>query len=122
MWLGPPSVLKSVFFSAQVVIATGLIVWQAPKLEGSVFVLAFLVGLNILSGLMPINIYGRTNITVGFVFTLTVMIIFGVPGAVILAPIAALAGRIGRGRRDIRIITTGARMVLPRGQRGRPSP
>ena len=72
-----------------------LIIWQAPTLQGDLLVLALLIGFNIAAGLMPISIYGDSHISVGFVVTLTVIVLFGVPGAVILGPLAAFGPAIG---------------------------
>ena len=77
---------------------------QAPALHGDLHILLFLVGLNIVASLMPVSIYGYSRVTIGYVVTLSIIMIFGGPGVVVLAPLAGLASGISRRRLDSRII------------------
>ncbi len=83
------------YYALLVVSAVLLILWQAPALQGELYILALLIAFNIAAGLMPISIYGESHLSVGFVITLTVIVLFGVPGAVILGPLAAFGPAIG---------------------------
>jgi putative nucleotidyltransferase with HDIG domain len=87
------------YFGLLIVSAVLLFTVQAPQLHGDAHVLALLIVLNIAVGLMPISIYGSSNISIGFVITLAIIVLFGAPGAAILAPIAGLGHAIGGGRR-----------------------
>ncbi len=80
------------------VIGIAGIVWQAPQLHGDIHVLALLIALNTAAGMMKISVYGDTQISVGFVVTLATIILFGAPGAVILAPFAAFIPAITQRR------------------------
>ena len=51
--------------------------------------LAVLLALNVLASLAPINIYGKSDISIGFVVTMAIIILFGVPGALIVAAVEA---------------------------------
>ena len=83
------------YYGLLVASAVLLILWQAPALQGELYVLALLIAFNIAAGLMPISIYGESHLSVGFVVTLTIIVLFGVPGAVILGPLAAFGPAIG---------------------------
>ncbi len=89
-----------------------LIIWQAPTLQGDLLVLALLIGFNIAAGLMPISIYGDSHISVGFVVTLTVIVLFGVPGAVILGPLAAFGPAIGNRKLGTNTVLNAALFTL----------
>lgn len=89
-----------------------LIIWQAPTLQGDLLVLARLIGFNIAAGLMPISIYGDSHISVGFVVTLTVIVLFGVPGAVILGPLAAFGPAIGNRKLGTNTVLNAALFTL----------
>src|SRR5688572_10457293 len=102
--------LKRAFFSAEVAVALAIFVWQAPKLEGHPGLFAFLVVLNLMSGLVAINIYGTTRISMGFVIAMTIVILFGVPGAAIVAPLGAISR--ARGRRLTDVATNGAFLTI----------
>jgi putative nucleotidyltransferase with HDIG domain len=84
-----PSLL-SIFYATEVVVAATLLAFFAPRLDGNVEVLALLVVLALGAEFVPINIYGDTQVTPGFVFTTAIMILFGVPGAVVAAPLVAI--------------------------------
>jgi putative nucleotidyltransferase with HDIG domain len=86
-----PSLL-SIFYATEVIVAGTLFALFAPRLDGNFGVLALLIGLNVASELVPVNIYGKTQITPGFALIIGIMIVFGAPGIVVAAPIAALLG------------------------------
>jgi putative nucleotidyltransferase with HDIG domain len=81
---------SGLYFAALVCVAGVIFVWQAPQLQGNIPLLAVLVIMNVAAGLMPINIYGDSRISVGFVVTLAIIVVFGVPGAVIVGVAASL--------------------------------
>jgi hypothetical protein len=84
----------NLYFGLLIFVAGLLFATQAPQLEGNVAVLGLLIALNVAAGLMPIDVYGDSKISVGFVIALAIIVIFGAPGAVILAPVAAVAPRV----------------------------
>ena len=100
------------FFGIQIVAAVLLIALLAPQFEGNLLALAFFGSLNVVAQLMPIHVYRESSISMGFVVTLAVIILFGVPGIVIMAPLAAIAMRIGMRKLDYLAITNGARWVV----------
>jgi putative nucleotidyltransferase with HDIG domain len=79
-------------------IAFGAIVLAAfaPDFHGNLTTFAVLVALNIVAERMPISIYGDSSITVGYVFVLPIIAIFGAPGAALTGPIETLGRQIGR--------------------------
>ncbi len=81
-------------------IAVPLIVWQAPQVQGNMAVLFLLIGLNVLAGLMPIVIYGDSYISVGLVITLTIIVLYGAPGAAIVGPLAVIGPGVRHGKLD----------------------
>lgn len=89
---------SNAYFALLTIVATALLAWQAPGFEGDVTVFVLLVALNIAAGMMPINLYGDSVLSVGFVITVAIVVIFGPPGAVILGPLAALLPAVGRRR------------------------
>lgn len=101
---------KRVFFSAEVAAALALFAWQAPHLHGNPGVFVFLLALNLVSGIVAINVYGTTRLSMGFVITMTIVILFGIPGAVIVAPLGAISR--ARGRRALDVVTNGAFLTL----------
>jgi len=86
-----PSLLM-LFYVAEVAVAAALFLLYAPRLSGNLEILLLLVALNVASELVPISIYGSTQITPGFALITAIIIVFGAPGIVIAAPIAALLG------------------------------
>ena len=88
----PSSGLLTAFYAAELILAGGLIAVFGPQIEGKLAVLALLIGLNVTSELIPVNIYGKSQITPGFAPIMGIIIIFGAPGIVIAAPMAALLG------------------------------
>ena len=86
-----PSLL-AVFYATEVILAVTLLAFFAPRLDGNIGVLALLIGLNVASELVPVNIYGKTQITPGFALIIGIIVLFGAPGVVIAAPIAAMLG------------------------------
>jgi putative nucleotidyltransferase with HDIG domain len=86
-----PAWRARVFFGAEVVLASSLLVTQAPALQGAILVFMVLLALDVVADMNPINIYGDSHISVSFVFLSAIIILFGVPGAVIAGPIEAFA-------------------------------
>jgi putative nucleotidyltransferase with HDIG domain len=100
------------FFGLQIVVALLLIVTEAPRLQGDIELLVLLLALNVLTELLPVGMYGNSYVSIGFVVTLTLIILFGAPGVVLAAPLEGIAGRIGRHSLDYKAITNGARFVI----------
>jgi putative nucleotidyltransferase with HDIG domain len=86
----PRPSLLTLFYAAELIVAAGLVAFFAPQISGDIETLALLIVLNAASEYMPVNIYGNSQITPGFVFTTATIILFGVPGAVIAAPLVVL--------------------------------
>ena len=110
-WL--PSVsLRGLYYAAVILAGLGIFVTQAPALEGNLLALTALIALEIALSMMPVRIYGETNVYVSFVVTLVIMAQFGVPGVVILAPLdavrTAIARRAQSGEHDVRVFTQSA--------------
>lgn len=82
------------FLAIEVLLAIALLVTQAPLLQGPILVLMLLAGLEIVSEIYPIEIYGDTYISVGDAVMAATIILFGVPGVILLAPIAAFVSAI----------------------------
>jgi putative nucleotidyltransferase with HDIG domain len=104
--------IKAAVFGTEIAVAAALVAWQAPRLDGDLAVFVFLLGLNVLAGFMTINIYGATRISIGVAFALTLIVLFGVPGAVILAPVGAVGRGIGRRKVDFEVLTNAAFLTL----------
>jgi len=79
----------TLFYGAELIVAAALFALFVPRVSGNIEILLLLVAFNVASELMPINIYGKTTISVGFVFTTSIMILFGPGGVLIAAPIEA---------------------------------
>ncbi|HEY7269081.1 MAG TPA: hypothetical protein VH951_04570, partial [Dehalococcoidia bacterium] len=108
----PPSLLTSIFelrhteagrrrlqaYTTAIEIIAGVAVFAAaaPHFGGDLKVFALLVALNLLAERMPISIYGDSLITIGFVFTLPILGLFGAAGGVIVGPLEAVARRLGK--------------------------
>jgi len=89
-----------------------LLAWQAPQLHGEYAILAFFIVLNIAAGMMKISVYGDTQISVGYVVTLSILILFGAPGAVILAPLAVFVPAIGQRKVTEKTIPNAALLIV----------
>ena len=100
------------YFATLVCVAVIIFAWQAPQLQGAVPLLAVLVAMNVAAGLMPINIYGDSRISVGFVVTIAIIVIFGIPGAVIVGVAAALGPILVTRRFDSKAIPNAALFVV----------
>ena len=85
----------------------------APQLDthdiGGLIVLGVLA---VVFGRMRIQIYGETSISIGMVGDFTVAFLFGVPGAAIISPLAALATDIGGGPWYKRLFNVGSVIVV----------
>ncbi len=78
---------------AAAAVAVGL---NAPQFHGDPYLFLVLLGLNLAADRFPIRVYGDTYISIGFVLTMAIIIMFGVPGIVIAAPLEPLASSLGR--------------------------
>jgi len=84
--------LLSAFYAVEGLVGFATFAYFAPRLEGKIEVLVLLMALRALSELMPISIYGDSQITPGFVFTTAIIVLFGPAGVVIASPIIAALG------------------------------
>ena len=101
------------FFGAQLILAAVLLIVELPGLQGELALLAALIALNVLAELMPVNVYRDSYISIGFVLTVALIILFGPAGVMLAAPFEALAGRIGHRRSlDYKAITNSARFIV----------
>ncbi len=104
--------LLRLFYGAQMLLAATLFAVEAPRVSGDLWVLFLLIALNMASERWPISVYGDTYISVGLIFTMAIIITFGAPGAVILAPLEAAAGRLSHRKLDARIATNAALFLI----------
>jgi putative nucleotidyltransferase with HDIG domain len=88
--------LHYALIGAQIGLGLAFFLDQAPRFQGDIAVFLLLATLNLAAERWPISIYGDSQISIGFVLTLAIMILYGAPGVVIVAPFEALAGRYGR--------------------------
>ena len=100
------------FFGAEILVASLLLILNVPHLDGPIEVLLLLIALNVVAEMMPIQVYGDSYISVGFVLITAIMILFGLPGVAIAAPIEAIAGAAGRRRLDYRVVTNSAMFII----------
>ena len=100
----------ALFYAAELAVAATLVGMFVPRFQGDIEILALLIVLNVASEFMPINIYGDTQITPGFALIAAIIILFGVPGIVIAAPIAAVLG-VGHHRFRLRRVAHGAALL-----------
>jgi putative nucleotidyltransferase with HDIG domain len=103
LW-NPNTLMRTAFFTTEIVAAALLFTNYAPELQGPLLVLAILLVINVAADLNPIQIYGNTYITVGMVATIAIIVLFGAPGVVFAAPAEALAGAAARRRLDFRAV------------------
>jgi hypothetical protein len=95
------------FFGTQTAAAIAIAITQAPRLEGS--------GLRVVRclkrgrELRQIPIYESSN---GRLSYLAIIVLFGIPGAVIAAPIATSRSGIGRRAIDYRTVTNAGRFII----------
>jgi putative nucleotidyltransferase with HDIG domain len=101
-----------VFYGSQMLLALAVSATQIPRLEGSIAVLALFLAFNVAANFVQVPIYGESSISAGYVFTLAIIVLFGIPGVVVLAPIAAISQIVGRRAIDYRIVTHSARFIL----------
>ena len=101
------------FFGTQLVAAAVILAVDLPRLEGDIAFLAFLIALNVAAELLPINVYQDSYVSVGFVLTIALIVLYGIPGVIIAAMFEAVAGRFGHRRiLDYKAITNGARFIV----------
>jgi putative nucleotidyltransferase with HDIG domain len=82
------------FLALECVLAVVLFLTQAPHLDGPIVVLMLLLGLEVLAEIYPIEIYGDTYISIGDAIMAATIILFGVPGIVLLGPVAAIVSAV----------------------------
>ena len=91
------------FYAIEAVVAIALYSLFLPRFEGDLEVLALLLALNVLAALKPINIYGNTDISIGFVMTMAIIILFGIPGALVVAAVEATVDGVRARRPDYQL-------------------
>jgi putative nucleotidyltransferase with HDIG domain len=104
-----PSLL-TIFYIAELIPAIAILALWGPQLEGNLEVLAVLIVLTVLAELMPVSIYGDTQITPGDVPLTGIIILFGLPGIAIAAPLAAALG-ISHHRFNLKRMAHGAALL-----------
>jgi putative nucleotidyltransferase with HDIG domain len=92
--------LVYLFYGIEIAVAAALYAQFVPRFEGDIGVLLVLLGLNVLAALKPINIYGNSDISIGFVMTMAIVILFGIPGALIVASVEATVDGVRARRPD----------------------
>ena len=92
--------LLTIFYAIEVAIAAALFAFFGPRLSGDVEILAILLVLNVLAELKPINVYGASDISIGFVITMAIIILFGIPGVLVAALVEATVGAAKTRRPD----------------------
>ncbi|HEX5369910.1 MAG TPA: HD-GYP domain-containing protein [Dehalococcoidia bacterium] len=101
------------FFGTQLVAAAAILALDLPRLQGDVALFGFLLVLNVAAELLPINVYQDSYVSVGFVLTVALIVLYGIPGVIIAAIFEAVAGRLGdKHRLDFRTVTNAARFVV----------
>ncbi len=103
------TVLLRVTMVAEAVFGLAAFAFAAPHFSGSLPLFFTLLALNLAAERMPISIYGDSLITVGFVFTLPILGIFGPAGGAITGPLEALARRVGKEPLDLRLVRNACR-------------
>jgi putative nucleotidyltransferase with HDIG domain len=98
--------------ASQMLLATGLFATQAPMLSGPLPLFVFLVVMQVFANQHPIQVYGDTYISVGFVFTAAVIVMFGAPGVAVAAPFAAASLTLARKNFDFRDLYNIAMFVV----------
>ncbi len=110
--LAPMPALSRIYLSFLVLVGVALVFVQAPSLRGDWMLLAVLLAADVATERFPISVYGETVVSVGFVLTVAMIILFGAPAVVIAAPLEALAGRVGRKPLDTKVVTNAALFVV----------
>jgi putative nucleotidyltransferase with HDIG domain len=108
----PPVWIAWAYFSVLGAIALALFVLHAPRLEGQIEVFIALALLSVLSEHFPIEIYGDTYISAGLVSTLAIIMLFGAAGAVLVAPLEAISGLVGRRPLSYLVLTNASLFIV----------
>ncbi|HXH21231.1 MAG TPA: HD-GYP domain-containing protein [Dehalococcoidia bacterium] len=79
-------------------IAAGVVAFAlvVPDFSGDWHLFLLLLSLNLIAERYPTSIYGDSEITIGFVFTTSIICLFGAPGVAISGALEATARRVGR--------------------------
>jgi putative nucleotidyltransferase with HDIG domain len=104
-----PSLLM-LFYALEAIPALAILLFFGPQLSGDIEVLALLIVLTMLAELMPISIYGDTQVTPGDVPLTGIIILFGLPGIAIAAPLTAILG-ISHHRFDLKRMVHGSALL-----------
>lgn len=108
----PHRFIAIAYFSVLTLLASVILVTQAPRFEGELEVFLALAVMNLAAERFPISIYGNSYISIGFVFTVSIIVLFGIPGVVIVAPFEAAAGIVGRKPLSNVIVTNAAMFIV----------
>jgi putative nucleotidyltransferase with HDIG domain len=106
----PAASLLLLYHAVEVAVAVALFALFAPNLGGDLEILLALLVLTAGAELLPINIYGSTQITPGFAPVMAIMIIFGPAGAAIAGAFEAVLG-VGRHHFNPRRIAHGSALL-----------
>jgi putative nucleotidyltransferase with HDIG domain len=98
--------------AVQIAVGCALFADNAPQFQGDLLLFALLVGLHCAAERWPISIYGDSALSVGFVITIAIIVLFGAPGIVISAPLNSLAGRVGRRPMDLMTLRSAMRSLV----------
>jgi putative nucleotidyltransferase with HDIG domain len=101
--------LLGLSMAAEIVLGLLAFALAAPHFEGEIGLFLILLSLNLAAERMPISIYGDSLITVGFVFTLPIIALFGPAGGAIVGPLEAVARRLGKEPVDVRLFRNACR-------------
>ena len=111
-WLNPRDMLRRAFFAVEILTATALFVTSVPDVQGSLFLLGFLLALTAMAALYHIEMYGNSAISVTLVPVMAAIVLFGETGAVLAGPIQAASTVISRRHFDFRGIHNAAMLVI----------
>src|SRR5712692_10076656 len=81
------------FFGSQITIAAVLFAIEAPRLSGDYTLFAVLLLLDIAVSRLAFLAYGDVILSCDFAIIMAILVFFGAPGAIIVAPFGRLAAR-----------------------------
>jgi putative nucleotidyltransferase with HDIG domain len=95
----------------EIALGAALFASNVVDFHGSLTAFLVFLSLNLIAERLPVSIYGDSVITVGYVFTLPILAMFGAPGAAILGPLETFVRRVGREDMGLRFIRSAFRSV-----------
>jgi putative nucleotidyltransferase with HDIG domain len=100
------------FYALEILAGVAVFAWQAPKLQGDIYVFLGLLVLNVAASGFRISIYRDVYTNAGHVLTMALIILYGAPAVVLAAPLESLADRIVARRIDRKLATNAAVFVI----------